>query len=163
MPEGPEPFLAIDAKDPNARVKCVSPESSPPFETRTLFLKQVETTDLNELSRGVFEFFGGFFDRWAQERGHHAQQTARWLSAMAPDAGQFDVRPEGAPIRRYAGDWLLPRHCYYTICHSLNGADDRTMERELLAYQEPAVKGLGDCRGPDGDLRRRRPGKGGLR
>ena len=60
---------------------------------------------------------------------------------FAPEFKKFDHVAEPQTNRRYAGDWMLPKTRYYSLCSSEDGRDGGTMERELLSYHEPLAHG----------------------
>jgi hypothetical protein len=135
-------YLAFHTKDPGAPVECAQPDTPAPFRREEVWLKQTDPAELNETGQLILRAFGGFFERLTKNRAAIAAERESALAALVPTlAAKFQYMSEPAPNRRFAGDWQLPRTRYYSLCHSGEGDDDGTMERELLDYHEPATHG----------------------
>ena len=102
-------YLMVGLKDPSITVKCVEPDSAPPFRRDELILKQVDPTELDETGRYALQIFGSFFERWGRGRDETHRSRAQELAIIAAEFKEFDHVAEPQTNRRYAGDWMLPR------------------------------------------------------
>jgi hypothetical protein len=134
-------YLMVGLKDPNATVECVGPDSPPPFRSDELILKQTDPTELDETGRYALQLFRGFFERWGHGQDETHRSRVQELTGISPKFKEFDHVAEPQTNRRYAGDWMLPKTRYYSLCPSEDGRDGGTMERELLNYHEPLTHG----------------------
>jgi hypothetical protein len=128
-------------KNPISSASCCRPESPPPFKTKKIRLKQADPQDLSGQWRSALRFFSGYFERWKHEKKSNVESSKQALMSLSPDVEAYEFRSEEMANRRFAGDWLLPRSRYFSLCHSGSDSDDGTMKRELLAYQEPLSSG----------------------
>ena len=58
------------------------------------------------------------------------------------EQGVKDVFWKDRPERRYAGDFTLPRGCYYSVCSRPDGDDSGTVAKEMNAYRVAGKTGF---------------------
>jgi hypothetical protein len=81
--------------------------TSPPFEKKTLFLKQVRVSDLEEVEKlALYFFFPGYHEGAGFERVDKSSEKSP-LSTFHRSG--FTVVRDNNANRRYAGDFSLPK------------------------------------------------------
>jgi hypothetical protein len=110
-----------------------------PFEKKTLFLKQVRVSDLEEVEKlALYFFFPGYHEGAGFERADKLSEKS--LLSTFHRSGFTVVRDNNA-TRRYAGDFSLPRSSYFTVCRNAEGDDGGLLMRELMTYSKPHMSG----------------------
>jgi len=114
-------------------------QTSAPFESNTLNLKQVNVANLEDIERRTLAFyFPGYHEGAGFE---HADLTDSSPLRAFQDA-KFSVVRDRNQSRRYAGDYTLPRSSYFTVCRTYSGDDGGLLLCELGAYAKPHVSGM---------------------
>jgi hypothetical protein len=109
-----------------------------PFETKTLFLKQVCAAELDDIERiALYFFFPGYHDGSGFQQN---EVSATSLLKPFQDSG-FTVVHDNNQARRYAGDFSLPRSSYFTVCRDAEGDDGGLLLHELKTYSKPHMCG----------------------
>lgn len=107
-----------------------------PLTTFAGYLKFHRPEALNALGQAAIQFaFPGFLQlvkpspEMLEEMRHHREMGADYVAW------------EDRPHRRYAGDFTLPRGCYFSVCRNAEGDDGGTVANEMNAYREPEKTG----------------------
>jgi len=137
-PDGkPLTMIHFMSRDPAAPLRFVPPETPPPFEAKSLVLKQLDTEHLEPAAQRVMSLFSSARDNW--DRNHQ-----RWIEEGRAHAPDYEVRTDERANRRFAGDGYLSSTRYFSVCRDADGYDGGTMERELTAYHNPIGQGILD-------------------
>lgn len=138
-------FPTFQSKDPSEPLRFVPPRTPPPFEEKSLVLKRTDPTRLDEIGHRAMSLFSSFvFDNWEENKARWTEEAKRMLSSLSPQGGEYEVRTDLRPNRRFSGDGFLSANRYYSLCQSADGRDGGTMKRELTAYHNPWTAGVLD-------------------
>jgi len=109
-----------------------------PFEKKTLFLKQVRMTDLEDMETlALHFFFPGYHDGSGFDQANLSK--ASLLGSFRTEG--FTLVEDKNSNRRYAGDFSLPRSSYFTVCRTAEGDDGGLLMYELKTYSKPHMSG----------------------
>lgn len=143
-------FPSLLSKDPGKPVRFVPPRTPPPFQSKSLVLKQTDPTRLDEIGlRGMSLFSSFVLEDWEKSKPRWEEESKAFVAAYAASLGTedlHDVRNDLRPNRRFSGDGFLSSNRYHSLCQSADGRDGGTMKRELIAYHNPWTAGILDVR-----------------
>jgi hypothetical protein len=134
------PFMTFASKDPAVRLRCVEPTKAPPYQSLDLLLKQCDLQDLDPAAQQAFTLFSSFSQAWEQNLPRHMREAKQMLASLSPRGGEYELRADTRPDRRFSGDGNLSRARYFSLCRD-NGLDGGTMLRELTSYNDPMGEG----------------------
>lgn len=134
------PWMTFGSKDPTAPLRFVQPAETPPFQSLDLLLKQCDLRNLDPAAQQAFTLFSSFAQTWERNRGRHLRDAEQMLASLSPSGGEYEVRSDTRPDRRFSGDGYLSRARYFSLCRD-DGLDGGTMLRELTAYHDPMSDG----------------------
>src|SRR5215831_11510624 len=139
-------FPSLLSKDPSKPLRFVPPRTPPPFQSKSLVLKQTDPTRLDKIGQRAMSLFSSFvFDEWEKSKPRLEEEGKAFVAAYAAALGAeevHEVRHDLRPNRRFSGDGFLSRNRYYSLCRSADGSDGGTMKRELIAYNHPWTDGI---------------------
>src|SRR5258708_4922571 len=115
-PTGLPSVMTFASKDPTAPLPCVPPSSPAPFERSSLLLRQSDTQSLDPIAERALNLFSSFQDRWKQGRGLDAEDAETMLKSLSEKGGEYEVRTDTMPNRRFSGDGSLSRARYFSLC-----------------------------------------------
>ena len=136
----PLPWMTFESKDPTAPLRFARPTQTPPYQSLHLLLKQCDVQSLDPAAQQAFTLFSSFAEAWEQNRGRHIREAEEMLASLSPSGGEYEVRSDTRPDRRFSGDGYLSRSRYFSLCRD-DGMDGGTMLRELTVYHDPMSNG----------------------
>lgn len=109
----PLPWMTFESKDPTAPLRFARPTQTPPYQSLHLLLKQCDVQSLDPAAQQAFTLFSSFAEAWEQNRGRHIREAEEMLASLSPSGGEYEVRSDTRPDRRFSGDGYLSRSRYF--------------------------------------------------
>src|SRR4051812_32117551 len=112
----PPPCMTFESKDPKAPLRFAHPTQPPPYQSLHLLVKQCDVQRLHPAAQQAFTLFSSFAETWEQNRGRHIREAEEMLASLSPSGGEYKVRSDTRPDRRFSGDGYLSRSRYFSVC-----------------------------------------------
>ena len=103
----PAPYMSFESKDTTAPPRFVESAEAPPYQSQDLLLKRCDLQGLDPAAQQAFMLFSSMTQILGTEPQRHIREAEQTLVSLSSGGGEYQVRSDLLPDRRFAGDGYL--------------------------------------------------------